>query len=51
MPNALSTDPALRNAYQACVGELARLRGTFGARLWRWWRWLRPLLPAPPKVV
>jgi hypothetical protein len=43
-------DPALRNAYQSSIAELARLRGTFGATLWRWWRWLMPKLPAPPKV-
>src|SRR5438445_8469262 len=38
-------DPALTRAYQRCVAEMARLRGTFGARLWRWWRWLVPTLP------
>jgi tetratricopeptide (TPR) repeat protein len=43
-------DPALRSAYQEGVAELARLQGSFGAKLWRWWRWLFPRLPAPPKV-
>jgi tetratricopeptide (TPR) repeat protein len=42
-------DPALSRAYQACVSELAALRGTFGAKLWRMWRWLFPKLPQVPK--
>ncbi|MBI3822756.1 MAG: tetratricopeptide repeat protein, partial [Planctomycetes bacterium] len=43
-------DPALTKAYQQCVAELADLRGTFGAKLWRWWRWLMPKLPAVQKT-
>ncbi|MBI1831544.1 MAG: tetratricopeptide repeat protein, partial [Planctomycetes bacterium] len=42
-------DPALTQAYQLCVAELARLRGTFWAKLWRWWRWLFPTMPQPPQ--
>jgi hypothetical protein len=43
-------DPALSKSYQQCVAEMARLRGTFGAKLWRWWRWLAPTLPPAPKT-
>jgi tetratricopeptide (TPR) repeat protein len=43
-------DPALSKSYQQCVAEMARLRGTFGAKLWRWWRWLAPTLPPVPKT-
>lgn len=42
-------DPALSKSYQACVGHLARMRGTFGAKLWRIWRWLAPTLPSVQK--
>jgi tetratricopeptide (TPR) repeat protein len=42
-------DPALTKSYQCCIGELAKRRSTFGAKLWRIWRWLVPTLPKPPK--
>jgi hypothetical protein len=43
-------DAALTTAYQRCVSEMASLRGTFWAKVWRWWRWLVPALPQTPKV-
>lgn len=43
-------DPALTKAYQQCVAEMASLRGTFGAKLWRWWRWFVPTLPVVQKA-
>jgi tetratricopeptide (TPR) repeat protein len=42
-------DPALKNSYQLCVSQMAALRGTFGAKLWRMWRWLFPILPPVPQ--
>jgi cellulose synthase operon protein C len=43
-------DPALGKAYQQCVAAMAKMRGSFGAKLWRWWRWLRPTLPTVQKM-
>lgn len=43
-------DPALTQAYQKCVSQMAAQRGTFAAKLWRWWRWLMPALPQVPKA-